>query len=63
MLKIKNITKLGTTVTLQVKILVLNAAHSISNLKYSIPKDIPIVFHTGSNYDYDCIIKESAEQF
>ena len=28
------------------------AAHSICNLKYSIPKNIPIVFHNGSNYDY-----------
>ena len=22
------------------------------NLKYSVPKKIPIVFHNGSNYDY-----------
>ena len=27
------------------------AAHSKSNLKYSIPKKIPIAFHNGSNYD------------
>ena len=26
------------------------AAHSICNLKYSLPKKIPIVFHSGSNY-------------
>ena len=28
------------------------AAHSIWNLKYSLPKKISIVFHNGSNYDY-----------
>ena len=33
------------------------AAHSIHNFKYSIPKNIPIVFHNGSNYDYHFIIK------
>ena len=39
------------------------AAHSICDLKYSIPKDIPIVFHDGSNYDYHIIIRELAEKF
>ena len=29
------------------------AAHNICNLKDSVPKEIPIVFHNGSNYDYD----------
>ena len=28
------------------------AAHSICNLKYSIPKEIPMFFHNGPNYDY-----------
>ena len=32
------------------------AVHSICNLKYSVPKRIPIGFHNGSNYDYDFII-------
>ena len=27
------------------------------------PKNIPIVFHNGSNYDYHFIIKELAEEF
>ena len=27
------------------------AAHSICNLKYSVPKKIHIFFHNGSNYD------------
>ena len=39
------------------------AAHSICNLKYSVPKKVPIVFHNGSNYDYHFIIKELAEEF
>ena len=33
------------------------AAHSIYNLKYIIPKEIPVVFHNGLNYDYHFIIK------
>ena len=37
------------------------ARHSICNLKYIIPKMIPIVFHNGSNYHYHFIIKELAE--
>ena len=39
------------------------AAHSICNLKYSVPKKIPIVFNNGSNYDYYFIIKELVEEF
>ena len=38
------------------------AVHSICNLKYSKPKKSPIVFHNGSNYDYDFAIKGSAEK-
>ena len=33
-------------------------AHSICNLKYSLPKKISIVFHIGSNYDYLFTIKQ-----
>ena len=33
------------------------AAHSIWHLKYSIPKEIPVIFHNRSNYDYYFIIK------
>ena len=34
------------------------AAHNICNLRYKIPKEIPIVFHNGSHtYDYHFIIK------
>ena len=40
-----------------------NPAHSICNLKYSVAKQILVVFHNGSNYDYHFIIKELAEEF
>ena len=30
-------------------------------MKYSIPKNIPVSFHNGSNYDYRLIIKELAK--
>ena len=33
------------------------AAHNICNLRYKIPKEIPVVFHNGSTYDYHFIIK------
>ena len=39
------------------------AAHSICNLKYSVTKRIPKVFHNGSNYDYHFVIKELAQEF
>ena len=39
------------------------AAHSICNLKYSVPQKILVVFHNESNYDYHFIIKELAEEF
>ena len=39
------------------------AAHNICNLRYKVPKEIPVVFHNGSNYDYHFIIKELAEEF
>ena len=35
--------------------------HRIWNLKYSLTKRIPIVFHNGSNYGYHFIIKEWAK--
>ena len=37
------------------------AAHSIYSLKYSVPEEIPIVFHNGSYYDYQFIIKMLAK--
>ena len=34
------------------------AAHNVCNLRYKVPKEIPVVFHNGSTYDYHFIIKE-----
>ena len=39
------------------------AAHNICNLRYKIPKEVPVVFHNGSNYDYHFIIKELGKEF
>ena len=39
------------------------AAHDICNLKCKIPKEISVVFHNGSTYDYHFIIKELVEEF
>ena len=39
------------------------AAHNICNLKYNVPKKIPIVFHNGPNYDYHFIVKELPKEF
>ena len=39
------------------------AAHNICNLIYKIPKEIPVVFHNGSTYDYHFIIKELVKEF
>ena len=38
------------------------AAHDICNLRYKISKEIPVVFHNGSTYDYHFIIKKLAEE-
>ena len=39
------------------------AAHNICNLRYKAPKEIPVVFHNGSTYDYHFIIKELVKEF
>ena len=39
------------------------AAHSNCNLNCKIPKEIPVVFHNGSTYDYHFIIKQLAREF
>ena len=38
-------------------------AHNICNLRYKVPKEISIVFHNGSTYDYHFIIKELVKEF
>ena len=39
------------------------AAHNTCNLRYKIPKNIPVIFHNGSTYNYHFIIKELAHEF
>ena len=39
------------------------AAHSICNLRYKTPKEIPVVFHNGSTYDYHFIANKLAKEF
>ena len=39
------------------------AAHNTCNLRYKIPKNIPVIFHNGSTYDYRFIITELACEF
>ena len=39
------------------------AAHNICNLRYKVPKEIPVVIHNGSTYDYHVIIKELVKEF
>ena len=39
------------------------AAHSICNLRYSTQRDIPVVIHNGSNYDFHLLIKELRKEF
>ena len=39
------------------------AAHSNCNLNYKMPKEILVVFHNGSTYDYHFIIKQFARKF
>ena len=39
------------------------AVHNICNLRYKVPREIPVVFHNGSIYDYHFIIKELVKKF
>ena len=39
------------------------AAHNNCNLRYKILKEIPVVFHNWSTYDYHFIIKQLAKEF
>ena len=39
------------------------AAHNICNLRNKVPKEIPVVFHNSSTYDYHFIIKELVKEF
>ena len=37
-------------------------AHSRCNLRYEVPKKTPIVFHSGSTYDYHFVIKKLVKE-
>ena len=37
--------------------------HSICNLNFNVPNEIPVVFHNSSDYSYHFIIKELANEF
>ena len=39
------------------------AAHSICNLKFNVPNEIPVLFNNGSNYYYHFIINKFANKF
>ena len=39
------------------------AAHNICNLRYKVPKKIPVVCHNGSTYDYHFIINGLVKEF
>ena len=39
------------------------AVHKICNLMYNTPKEIPVIFHNRSSYDYHFITKRLAEEF
>ena len=39
------------------------AAHNMCNLRYNVLKEIPVVFHNGSTYDYHFVIKELVKKF
>ena len=43
--------------------IILVNTEAICDLKFNVPNEIPLVFHTGSNYDYHFIIKESTKSF
>ena len=38
-------------------------AHSLCNLRYKTPKEIPVVFNNGSTYDYHFIINKLVKEF
>ena len=39
------------------------AAHSICNLRYSTQKDIPVLFHNVTHYDFNLIIPQLVKEF
>ena len=39
------------------------AAHKTCNLRYKIPKNMPVIFHNGSTYDYHFMIRDLVKEF
>ena len=39
------------------------AAHYLCNLRYQEQRDIPVIIHNGSNYDFHLLIKDLAKEF
>ena len=39
------------------------ATHNTCNLRYKMPKNIPVIFHNGSTCDYHFIIRELVKEF
>ena len=39
------------------------AAHNICNLRFNVPNETPVVFHSRSNHDYHFIVKELGNKF
>ena len=65
--KCPNINTLMITIVVNVKIIVFFtgkyrvAGQSVCNLRYSKTKEISVVSHKGSNYDYYFIIKKTSK--
>ena len=38
------------------------AAHSLCNLRYQEQRNIPVIIHNGSNYDFHLLIKELSKK-
>ena len=62
MKKVKNIKIRKKSEIREIQRLIV-AAHSSCNLRYKIPKEISVVFHNGSTYDYHFIIEEVVKEF
>ena len=39
------------------------AAHSICNLKFNVPNEIPVVFHNGPKFNFPFIVKKLGNDF
>ena len=57
-IKMKNIANLATLIHV-----IIGVAPNICDLKYSKPKEITMIFYSGSNYDYQELAEEFGGQF